>query len=155
MPPAKHREPIVPAKVKVAIEYMQTVKANLADAARHAGIDTHYLRRQMKTPHVRRYMRAEEIAALDAFCLGSTAALTEVRNNSKNGMAVCAAVRTGELLRQSAAEESGSSAPRFAPGLVVQIVNVAGEVTQEIGERPSAPLIDVTPSAVDGAGSPL
>jgi hypothetical protein len=34
---------------------------------------------------------------------------------------------------------------QHAPGLVVQIINQTGEVTQTIGGQPPAPMIDVTP----------
>jgi hypothetical protein len=79
MASAKHRDPCVPARVKQAISFVLETKPDLAAAAAHAGISTYELRREMKKAHVIRYMRAERQAALEAFCLGSPAALAKVR----------------------------------------------------------------------------
>jgi hypothetical protein len=51
MPNAKHREPVVPKKVKAAIAFMfEQTKYDLAAAATHAGLTTYVLRREMKSP---------------------------------------------------------------------------------------------------------
>jgi hypothetical protein len=53
MPNAKHREPIVPKKVKAALEILFTdPKNDLIAAATAAGMKPHKLREQMKLPHV-------------------------------------------------------------------------------------------------------
>jgi hypothetical protein len=49
--------PNVPARVKVAVEYLfDNAKADLADAAKHAGISTYKLRSSMMRPHVSAWM---------------------------------------------------------------------------------------------------
>jgi hypothetical protein len=146
MPPAKHREPVIPAKMKTVIEELLHQRVyDLQAAAEKAGL-THYLaRRYLKRPNVLRYFREERAAMLEEICAGNAAALAKVRAESDNGMAVAAAVRQLEAMRQTVAEETGGGVPRMAPGLVVQIVNVAGEVTQTIGPPPPAPIIDLTP----------
>jgi hypothetical protein len=85
MPPAKHRTPVVPKKVKAAIEFMLETKPDLRDAAAHVGMNLYELRRAMKKPHVLRYAREERQIALESFCLGSPAALAKVRDESENG----------------------------------------------------------------------
>jgi hypothetical protein len=60
-------------------------------------------------------------------------------------MALVAAVRQAEMTKESLdSPESALAHQRFAPGLVVQIVNQVGEVERTIGEQPPAPMIDVT-----------
>jgi hypothetical protein len=74
----------IPAKVKVAIEYLINQKADYAAAAAHAQITTWELRRSMGQPHIRRYALEQRQLALEAFCLGSPAALAKVRDESEN-----------------------------------------------------------------------
>jgi hypothetical protein len=147
MPPAKHREPAIPQKVKILIgELLNQRIYDLAAAAERAGITTYWARRYLQRPTVLRYFREERAAMLEEVCAGNAAALAKVRAESDNGMAVTAACRQLEAMRQTVAEETGNGVPRMQPGLVVQIVNVAGEVTQTIGPPPMpAPMIDVTP----------
>jgi hypothetical protein len=53
MPPAKHRTPLVPAKVKVALDLLfNDPNADLASAAEAVGMPTNRLRDQLKLPHV-------------------------------------------------------------------------------------------------------
>ena len=85
MPPARKREPVVPARVKAAIAFLLEHEADLQAAAAHAGMRTSELRREMGKAHVRRYALAESQIALERFCLGSPAALTKVRDESENG----------------------------------------------------------------------
>jgi hypothetical protein len=60
-------------------------------------------------------------------------------------MAITAACRQLELMRQTVAEETGGS-QRHAPGLVVVIQSaVDGRIMQTIPPLPPAPMIDVTP----------
>jgi hypothetical protein len=103
------------------------------------------LRRAMGRPHVRRYALAERQIALEAFCLGSPAALAKVRDQSENGMAVVAAVKAGEMLKVGALEAEVSAQKR-APGL--QIVIVQGDGTRQVAHSPRQvlPALDVTPA---------
>jgi hypothetical protein len=57
MPPARKREPIVPAKVKAAVDYMfATPGADLQTAAKHVGLPAFKLRFAMSQPHCLRWM---------------------------------------------------------------------------------------------------
>jgi hypothetical protein len=98
----------------------------------------------LKRPNVLRFFREERAAMLEEICAGNAAALAAVRL-SENGMAVAAAVRQLEAMRQTVAEETRGSRGVMMPGLVVQIINGAGEVTRTIGGQPATPMIDVTP----------
>jgi DNA repair ATPase RecN len=144
MPPAKHREPIIPAKVKVLVrELLDQRVCDLAAAAEKAEL-THYLaRRYLKRPNVLRYFREERAAMLEEVCAGNATALALVRATSDNGMAIVAACRQLEAMRQTIAEETSNGVTRHAPGLVVQIINAAGQVTQTLGPPP-VPMIDAT-----------
>ena len=141
MPFARKREPIVPGRVKAAIAFMLEQQPDLQAAAAHAGMRTSELRREMGKAHVRRYALAERQIALEAFCLGSPAALTEIRDTSENSMARVAAVKAGEQLRVGALEEEGR-AQRRAPGLQIVIVSSDGK---ELAYQPQPPMLDVTP----------
>jgi hypothetical protein len=85
---------------------------------------------------------AERQIALEAFCLGSPAALAKVRDESENGMAVVASIKAGEQLRTGALEEEGRAQKR-QPGL--QIVIVSSDGTKEVAHH-QPPLLDVTPA---------
>jgi hypothetical protein len=143
MPPARKREPVVPQKVKTAVAFLIEQRADLQAAAAHAGMSTYELRREMGKPHVRRYALAERQLALEAFCLGSPAALAKVRDQCENGMAVVAAVKAGELLKEGAVAEQAAAQKR-APGL--QIVLVAADGSKRVVcEPPPMPILDVMP----------
>jgi hypothetical protein len=101
-------------------------KPDLQAAAAHAGMRTSELRREMGKARVRRYALAERQIALEAFCLGSPAALLKVRDESENGMAVVASIKAGEQLRTGALEEEGRAQKR-APGLQIVIVSTDGK----------------------------
>jgi hypothetical protein len=136
----------IPAKVKVAIEYLINQKADYQAAALHAQISTLELRRSMGQPHIRRYALEQRQLALEAFCLGSPAALAKVRDLSENGMAVVASIKAGEQLRVGAIEEEGRAQKR-APGLQIVIlppIGTAGEPRVVCGP-PQPPMLDVTP----------
>jgi hypothetical protein len=147
MPNAKHRTPIVPAKVKVALDLLfNDPNADLAKAAAAVGMPTNRLRDQLKLPHVRRYATQERGAFIDALCAGNPAALKEIRDTSKNAMARVAAVRVAETLKDNLDNpSSGSAGQLHAPGLVVVIQSGDGRVQQMIPPQPPAPMIDVTP----------
>ena len=149
MPNAKHRTPVVPAKVKVAIQFMfEQTKYDLAAAAAQAGLTTYVLRREMKKPHVQKHIWHEKRALIEECCAGNPAALAELRAKSENGMAVVAAIRQLELMRQSAIEEArGPMAPGAPqPGLVI-VIQGPGGVQQMIPPPPPqpAPMIEHEP----------
>jgi hypothetical protein len=144
MPPAKHRTPVVPAKVKVALDLLfNDPNADLASAAAAVGMPTNRLRDQLKLPHVRRYATQERGAFIDALCAGNAAALKDIRDNSNNAMARVAAVRLAELMKESLDSPGSALQQRHSPGLVVVIQN--GDGTQQIIPPAPAPMIDVTP----------
>jgi hypothetical protein len=136
----------IPTKVKTAIAYMLEQKADLQAAALHAGITTHELRRYMGRPQVRRYALEQRQIALEAFCLGSPAALTKVVDESDNGMAVVAAVKAGEILRVGAVEAE-AAAQRRAPGLSIVVLPPLGSSGQpQVAFQASRPpMLDVSP----------
>jgi hypothetical protein len=96
----------------------------------------------MAKPHIRRYALAERQRALEVFCLGSPAALAKVRDQSDNGMAVVAAVKAGELLKDGAIQAETSTQKRV-PGLTIVVYEPSGE--QRVAHQPPPmPLLDVT-----------
>jgi hypothetical protein len=136
MPPAKHREPRIPAKVKVAVKALLDQSTyDLPAAATEAGLSTAVLRRYMKRPEVLRFVREEKAALIEAICLSNPMSLAEVRSNSPNSMARVASARQLELMRTGAIEETGGPV-RHAPGLVVIIQSPGGEVTHTIPPPP-------------------
>jgi hypothetical protein len=133
--------PSISPQVKRAIQYMVDTKADIVAAAAHAGMKHYELRRQLGKPHVRQYGFAQRQVAIEAFCLGSPAALSKVRDESENGMAVVAAVKAGEMLKIGAIEAEAAG-QRRAPGL--QIVIVQRDGSQElVPMSPSMPMLDV------------
>jgi hypothetical protein len=145
MPNARRRQPIVPLKVREAIEILleQTVQ-DFPAAAKAVGLSTYQLRRELKKPHVLRYQRAEKQAKLEEVCLNNPKALAEIRDKGENAMAKFAAVRQSEAMRQAAAEESAG--PRQSlPGLVVIIESRDGTVQRIAPPIPAHPMIEVEP----------
>jgi hypothetical protein len=134
----------VPAKVKVAIQYLLEVKDDLRAAAEHAGIALVELRRSMGRPQVRRYSLEQRQLALERFCLRSPAVLSKVVDESQNSMAIVQAVRAGEILRVGAVEAEAAAARR-APGL--QIVVLQNDGTSRVAFQPPQPrpMLDVSP----------
>src|ERR1700722_1171912 len=125
MPPAKHRTPVVPAKVKVALDLLfNDPNADLASAAAAVGMPTNRLRDQLKLPHVRRYATQERAAFVEALCCGDPGALKEIRDTSPNAMARVAAIRQAEQLKSDLDNPARAAAGQQpAPGLVVIIQN--------------------------------
>jgi hypothetical protein len=134
----------VPAKVKVAIQFLLEVKDDLRAAAEHAQISLPELRRYMGKPQVRRYSLEQRQLALERFCLGSPAALTKVRDTSENGMAVVASIKAGEMLRIGALEAEAAS-QRRAPGLSIVILPALGSSGEPKVAYQPPQLLDVTP----------
>jgi hypothetical protein len=144
MPQARKRGPIVPARMRVVVkELLEQRVYDLAAAAEKAGLTTYLARRYLKQPHVLRFFREERAAMLEEICAGNAAALAVVRL-SDNGMAVAAAVRQLEAMRQTVAEETRGGRAATMPGLVIVITQPDGS-QQMIPPTPPAPMIDVTP----------
>ena len=145
MTEAKHKPPTVHAGAKRLVEIMLAEPGiALADAAQKAGLNARSARAYLGRPHVIAHYRAEKQRLLEEVSLGNPMALVDVRDKSENSMARVQAARTLEALRVNAVADGGRER-RFTPGLVVQIVNQVGEVTQTIGgETPAPPMIDVT-----------
>jgi hypothetical protein len=145
MPPPEKRDPSISARTKEAIRYLIEERADIAAAAAHTQVATFELRRQLAKPHVRRYSLEQRQIALEAFCLGSPAALTKVRNDSSNGMAVVAAVKAGEMLKVGAIEAEAASQRRM-PGLSIVLIQKDGGhlVAYEPPQRP--PMLDIAPA---------
>jgi hypothetical protein len=144
MPEARKRAPIVPHKMKVVVKELLDQRVyDLAAAAAKAGLTTYLARRYLKRPNVLRYFREERAAMLEEVCAGNAAALALVRATSDNGMAVTAACRQLELMRQTVAEETGG--PRQSlPGLVVIIENRDG-TAHTIAPPMPGPMIEHDP----------
>jgi hypothetical protein len=122
MPPAKHREPIVPAKVKIAVAVMlQQSHPDVVAAAKEAGLEPRKLREYLKRAEVVRYVRAERQAFVDEVCLGNPAALARIRDTAENTMASVASIRQLEQMRQGGANEAGGLGQRV-PGLQIVIM---------------------------------
>jgi hypothetical protein len=97
----------------------------------------------MRLAHVRRYSLEQRQLALEAFCLGSPAALTEIRDTSENSMARVNAIKAGEQLRIGALEDEAVAQKR-APGLQIVILQPSGK-QELVPMSPSVPLIDTIP----------
>jgi hypothetical protein len=137
MPEARKRAPAVPAKMKVVIaELLTQSKYDLAAAAEKARLSTYLAKRYLKRPTVLRYFREERAAVLEEVCAGNPAALAKVREGSGNDMAVVAACRQLELMRQTVAEEAGGTR-LAAPGLVVVITHGDGRMDRIVPPLPS------------------
>jgi hypothetical protein len=148
MPPARLREPAVPAKVKLAIEYMYSTHASLQATAEHVGLTTRKLRYLMTLPHVQRWLLLDKQARLSAITPANIRALESIRDEQTNRMASVAAVKTLEGLLDQTSERTGigRGAPAVRmPGL--QIVVLANDGSSKVvAGPPPAPLIDVTPT---------
>jgi hypothetical protein len=143
----KKAVPDVPKRVQAAVEYLfDNAKADLADAAKHAGISTYKLRSSMMQPHVSKWVWNQKRARLEALCVQNPAALREVRDTSDNGVAVVNAVKTLEALRQDVVEVVGATY-RPAPGLLIQIIQAPGVPMRTIGPTPEPVLIEARPVA--------
>jgi hypothetical protein len=90
-------------------------------------------------------LRDQKQALLEEIGATNPATLNEIKPPSGNDVARVNAVKALEQRKDGVVEEIGSSVTRHAPGLVVQIVHVTGEVTQTIGAQPPLSMIAVTP----------
>jgi hypothetical protein len=143
------KNPIVPAKVKLAFEIISNdAKATLETAAAGAGLSTYRLRRLLKLPQVRAWIAEERRAQLDAICASNPESLKRIRDTSANDMAAVGAIKTLEAMRVDVVAETGGKPGASRPGLQIVIHTLGGESRVVCGppERP-APMIDVTPAA--------
>jgi hypothetical protein len=142
---AKHKPPAVHAGAKRLVEIMLANPGiALADAAERAGLSTRSAKTYLGRPNVIAHYRAEKQRLIEEIALGNPTALATIRDTAVNTMSRVQAARTLEAMRVEAVA-GGSGERKFAPGLVVQIINVDGSV-QTIGPpAPPAPMIDVTP----------
>lgn len=143
------REPIVPAKVRKAIEYLfSTPVATLLTAAQHIGWTTRKLRFYLTQPHVLRWMLQEKQARLEAASAGNIGALLSVRDHGDNAMAKVHAVKTLETMLDTVSERTGigrAVQQTRQPGLQIVIVQNDGSPRVAYQPPPSAPMLDVTP----------
>jgi hypothetical protein len=157
MPPAKHREPIVPAKVKAAVDYLFTTPgADLQAAAKHVGLPAFKLRFAMTQPHCLRWMLQEKQARLEAASAGNIGALLSVRDYGDNAMAKVHAAKTIEQMLDATSERTGigrAAQQQRQPGLQIAIVQPSGE-QQVVCGPPPAPRIEGT-TVPDAEPAPL
>jgi hypothetical protein len=134
----------VPAKFKIAVQFLIETKNDIVEAARHANMPAVELRRAMGQPQCLRYAREQKKLALEALCLASPANLREVLRGS-NEMAKVRAVQVAEALAQDAVELEQRAVQR-APGL--QIVIIERDGAQRVAYQPpepAVPMLDVAP----------
>jgi hypothetical protein len=145
MPPARKREPIVPAKVKAAIDFIYaTPGADLLGAAKHVDLTVYKLRYLMGLPHVVRWMLVEKQARLEAASIGNVGALLSVRDYGDNAMARVHAAKTIETMLDVTSERTGIGRQvqqHRVPGLQIVIVQNDGS-QQVVAGPPAAPLIE-------------
>jgi hypothetical protein len=149
MPPARKREPIVPAKVKQAVEHMYaTPGATLLTTAQHVGLTVYKLRYLMTLPHVARWLLLDKQARLQACVPGNIDALISIRDDRSNRMASVHAVKQLEAMLDSASEQTGlgraAQQQQRVPGLQIVIYSADG-TSQIVAGPPPAPLIEATP----------
>jgi hypothetical protein len=149
MPPARKREPIVPLKIREAVEYMFTTSgATLQTTAVHIGWTTRKLRYYLGLPHVVRWMLLEKQARLEAASAGNVGALLAVRDHGDNAMAKVHAAKTLETMLDTVSERTGirhQVQQVRQPGLQIVIYSPVDGSKQVVCGPPSAPLIEATP----------
>ena len=156
MPPARKREPIVPQKVRDAVDFMFTTPgATLQTAAQHVGWETRKLQFYLGQPHCVRWILQEKQARLEAASAGNLGALLSVRDHRDNAMARVHACKTIETMLDNTSERTGIGRQvqqqQRGPGL--QIVIVQGDGTKQVVGPPPAPLIESTPAVLVPADS--
>jgi hypothetical protein len=155
MPPARTREPRVPAKCIEAIRYMfeTSPTPDLQQMAEHVGgITTRKLRWLLQQPHVLRWMLTEKQLRLEQASAGNLKALLAIRDRPEGVGNEMAKVHSAKLLEQmlnSVTERTGlgraAAAPRL-PGLSIVLVdNGGGQLVAFEPPRPTQ-LIEATPT---------
>jgi hypothetical protein len=147
MPPARKRDPIVPQKVRDAVDYIYaTPGADLLSAAKHVGLTVYKLRFLMGQPHVVRWMLLEKQARLEAASIGNVGALLKVRDEGDNAMARVHACKTIETMLDVTSEHTGIGRQiqqQRQPGLQIVIVQPSREKEVVCGP-PATPPIEAT-----------
>jgi hypothetical protein len=151
MPPARLREPVVPQKIRDAVEHMYTTPgATLQTTAQHIGWTTRKLRYTLGLPHCVRYLLQEKQARLEVASAGNINALLKVRDHGDNAMAKVHAAKTLEQMLDVTSERTGigrTVQQQRTPGLQIVILPPRGE-PQVVAGPTSAPLIEATPETV-------
>jgi hypothetical protein len=141
MPPARLREPVVPQKIRDAVEHMYTTPgATLQTTAQHVGWTTRKLRYTLGLPHCVRYLLQEKQARLEVASAGNISALLSVRDYGDNAMAKVHAAKTLETMLDTVSERTGinrSVQQQRQPGLQIVILPAI---------QPQVPLIEATPA---------
>jgi hypothetical protein len=149
------KNPIVPAKVKLAFEIISNdAKATLEIAAAGAGLTTHRLRRLLKLPQVRAWIAEERRAQLDAICASNPESLKRIRDTSENDMAAVGAIKTLEAMRVDVVQETDGKPGASRPGLQIVIHTLGGESRVVCGPA-ERPLLVVPPPAAPREGNRL
>jgi hypothetical protein len=147
MPPARKREPIVPKKVKEAVDHLFTVpNATLQSAAKLVGMPTFKLRFAMNQPHCLRWILQEKQARLEAASAGNIGALLSIRDSGDNQMARVHAAKTLETMLDATSERTGigrAAQQQRQPGLSIVLIDRGGG--EIVAYKPPAPLIEGTP----------
>ncbi|WP_315729130.1 hypothetical protein [Bradyrhizobium sp. SZCCHNS2015] len=155
--PGQKRPQPIPAKVKDALRLMVYGRLDDEDcqpldfiaAAKECDVKPDVMRRYLDRPNVRAFLLAERRAFRAAICASNEAALLDVRDHSKNGLARIAAVRQLETM-EIADNETHAPGRQALPGLVVH-------VTVPVMNGPTPPAIEhdpqlprpLSPAAVD------
>jgi hypothetical protein len=153
MPPARKREPIVPQKVRDAVDHMFTTPgATLQTTAQHIGWTTRKLRYYMSLPHVLRWVLAEKQARLEVASAGNLGALLSVRDFGDNAMARVHASKTIETMLDNVSERTGIGRQvqqqQRLPGLQIVILQPNGASQVAFDPTTPTPLIEATPAEI-------
>jgi hypothetical protein len=152
--------PIVPAKVKAAVEILLTLAGAPDYAALAATVgyrDAYELRKQLMKPQSVRHLRERKRQVLADINASNPERLRRVADESENAMAKVAAVRQLEMMESAMNETNGNRAGVPAPGFTIVIKQAAPPDTPSsdtvvyIGEQPrpaipAGPVIDVEPT---------
>ena len=117
----------VTGKLRRAIEAMVWGASCRAEAAAAAGLKDHSVREALRKPHVKAFYRGQLDVLRTSERARNIHALVRVRDSDRNPMAVVAAVKALEQLRD---DGPGGSTQPIAPGLVVLINTTASRLQQ-------------------------
>jgi hypothetical protein len=127
-----------------AWELMAREGMALEAAAKIVGLGSRQLRGALNAPHVRRWVRDQRLALLESINATNPEALRRIRDAEEgNQMAQVAAIKTLESMRETLDPTPATGATTHAPGLVVQIINHAGEITQTLSPPLPAPSLQI------------
>jgi hypothetical protein len=143
--PDKQRPRPLPKHVRQMIELMvrgrpddpDCAPLSFIEAGRLAGIRPDIARKWLDRPEVRSFLRAERAVFRASINASNELALRRVRDESENGMAVCAAVRTLENIATEADAREGRGGAATACGFLIV-------VPSEYLPKDRSPVVDVT-----------